>query len=103
MKVVYRNYWLLPPPGFTAISWFGSIIAKKNCEPLSPLTINHEAIHEAQAKECRGWIKFYVRYVWQWMRVGFKYKKNPFEREAYDNERNMRYLETRVPFNWERY
>ena len=101
MKVVYKDYWLLPPPGFTAIMWFGRIIAKRKAEPLSVRTINHESIHEAQAKECGGWVLFYIRYVWQWMRVGFKYHNIPFEREAYAYDRVHEYLKNRIPFAWQ--
>ena len=100
MKIVYKDYWLLPPPGFTAIMWFGRIIAKRKAEPLSVRIVNHESIHEAQAKECGGWVRFYLMYLRQWVRVGFKYGKIPFEREAYCYDGDLAYLENRMPFAW---
>jgi hypothetical protein len=98
MKIIYQN--ILPPRGFAAIMLFGRIWARKECKPLSDATINHEAIHGAQAQDCGGWIPFYVRYLCQWARVGFKYDHIPFEMEAYRNEGNLKYLENRAPFAW---
>ena len=107
MKIVFHNYWLLPPPGFCAIVWFGKIIVKRKYEAhresyFFKILINHESIHEVQVKECGGWVRFYLRYVWQWARVGFKYRKIPFEREAYNNDTNLNYLKTRKPFAWKK-
>jgi len=101
MKITYQN--LLPPRGFIAIMLFGRIFARKKFKPLSERTINHEKIHVAQAKECGGWLLFYIRYLYQWGRVGFKYDMIPFEREAADNDHDFMYLEYRLPFRWRKY
>ena len=98
MKIYYQNF--LPPPGYSAMAFFGVILARKKYKPLSGRTINHESIHAAQAAECGGWIRYYLRYLRQWARVGFKYDKIPFEREAYDYEGVPGYVENRIPFVW---
>ena len=86
-KIIYQN--ILPPRGFVAIMLFGRIFARKEFKPISERTINHELIHAAQAQECHGWTLFYIRYLWQWMRVGFKYRQIPFEKEAYDHDHDL--------------
>ena len=99
MKIIYQN--ILPPKGFMAIMLFGRIYARKEYQPLSEIDVNHESIHAAQAKDCGGWIPFYIRYLCQWVRVGFDYDKIPFEREAYLHEANLEYIECyRWPFAW---
>jgi len=99
MKIVYNN--ILPFGRFTAIMLFGVIFAKR--KPLSARTIRHEKIHVAQAKDCRWWLWFYLQYLWQWITVGFKYRKIPFEIEAYENDDNVRYLEFRCYKAWRLY
>jgi hypothetical protein len=57
--------------------------------------INHELIHYQQAKELLV-IGFYLWYLWEWIRRG--YKKNMFEIEAYNNEKDLNYLKTRKKY-----
>lgn len=80
---------------------FGTIFARREYRPLSERTINHESIHVAQAKECGGYCLYYLRYLWQWLRYG--YRNCPLEREAYDNDGDTGYLGKRTPFAWRRY
>lgn len=79
MKIIYNK--LIPFPGFTAMMLFGVIFARKSARPLSERTIRHESIHVAQAKECGGFIPYYLKYLAFWVRYG--YKMNPFEQDAY--------------------
>jgi hypothetical protein len=81
--------------------FFGIIFARKSAKPLSSKTINHEKIHEAQAKESGGYLWYYSLYLWQWTKYG--YRNCPFEREAYDNEADLNYLNSRKGFEWEKY
>jgi hypothetical protein len=99
MKIVYNN--IIPFRGFVAMMFFGVIIAKRSAKPLSPRIINHEEIHAAQAKECGGYIFFYPMYLRLWVKYG--YRNCPFEREAYDNDRNFDYLLSRNAFEWKKY
>tara|TARA_R100000005_G_C4997947_1_gene204661 strand:+ start:2750 stop:3127 length:378 start_codon:yes stop_codon:yes gene_type:complete len=67
-------------------------------------TINHETIHFQQALEL-GVIPFYVLYVLEWILklpiYGSKsYYNISFEREAYDNDDDLMYLEIRRRYNW---
>jgi hypothetical protein len=99
MKIIYNN--LIPFRGFSAMMLFGVIFARKSAKPLSLITINHEAIHDAQAHECGGYIFFYILYIRQWMKFG--YRNCPFEQEAYNNEHNLYYLRRRNSFEWKKY
>lgn len=59
--------------------------------------INHEKIHLEQQKEMLI-IFFYLLYLIEWFFKG--YRKISFELEAYNNEDNLKYLETRKRYNW---
>jgi hypothetical protein len=72
---------------------FGVIFAQKRFRPLSERVINHERIHVAQAKDCGGYVMFYIKYLFQCMKYG--YRNCPFEKEAYDNDADLNYLEKR--------
>jgi hypothetical protein len=76
---------------------------------LSKTTRRHETIHYHQQWELLFvgqwilygvfWLVGLVRY-----RSGEKaYRENPFEREAYDNEKKYTYLEKRPLWNWRKY
>lgn len=99
MKIIYNH--LIPFPGFSAMAFCGIILARKEYEPLDEEVINHESIHCAQAKECGGWFMFYLKYLWFWPKYG--YYNIPFEKEAYDNDTNLYYLDSRTPFEWKKY
>ena len=83
---------------------FGFIFARKECEPLSKVTLNHEAIHTAQMKEMI-YVGFYLWYVIEWFVKLFIYGKEAyrnisFEREAYAYEGYEGYLSIRKRYNW---
>lgn len=67
-------------------------------------TINHESIHIKQQEELLV-IPFYILYVTEWFIKLFFYGRKAyynisFEREAYANDKNYKYLETRKRYNW---
>ena len=76
---------------------------------MNKTTQRHETIHFQQQLE--------LLFVGQWLLYGLfwlvglmkyrsgatAYRENPFEREAYDNERKYTYLERRPFYNWVRY
>ena len=69
-------------------------------------TINHESIHFQQALELLV-IPFYILYVVEYILksiiywdIGKGYSSISFEREAYTNDRNMNYLNTRKRYVW---
>lgn len=102
MKVIYNN--IIPFRGFTAMNLFGLIFARKEYEPLSKQTLNHEAIHTAQMRELL-YIGFYIWYVVEWLVKLFIYGKEAyrnvsFEREAYQYAGYEGYLSIRKRYRW---
>lgn len=68
--------------------------------------IRHESIHWKQQIEMLI-IPFYLWYIIEWFfrlfMTGNAYRNISFEREAYSNENNEKYLETRKHFSWFKY
>ena len=98
MKVVYNDW--IPFRGFKCINLFGVLFVRNGCV-MTGKDFNHEAIHTTQMKELL-YVGFYIWYFLEWMielgRYGGKsYYRNTFEREAYTNDENLDYLNTR-PF-----
>ncbi len=67
-------------------------------------TVNHEKIHWKQQMEMLI-VPFYIWYSVEWLiRIPINgkkaYIKLLFEREAYNNDENLNYLETRKHFTW---
>ena len=105
MKIIYNK--ILPfGKKYYAINLFGVLFAKGPC---SRRTLNHESIHTAQMKELL-FLPFYIFYVMEWIFRSFQYgstfegyKNISFEREAYVNDQNLSYLNTRKPFSFAKY
>ena len=106
MKIIKST--IIPFKGYLAINLFGYLFVRKELYPkLTMRAINHESIHTAQMKELL-YIPFYIIYIIEWIwRVLFTkdrfshqaYRNISFEREAYENEDNLNYLEwVRKPF-----
>eukprot|EP00055_Hartaetosiga_balthica_P017253 m.114497 g.114497 ORF g.114497 m.114497 type:complete len:172 (+) comp9279_c2_seq19:4566-5081(+) len=76
--------------------------------PIPSSTLNHERIHLCQQFEL-GIVLFYLLYVLENMfriwQCGFEeaYENISFEREAFDNEDNLDYLESREAFSFLKY
>lgn len=103
MKVIENKY--LPPKGFSAIEIFGVIFVRRG-KQLNKLTINHELIHTAQMKEML-YVLFYLWYGIEWLIRLVQYRDRmkayyniSFEREAYANQYNLDFLESRRSWNW---
>jgi len=101
MKIIYNK--IIPFPGYKAINLFGVVFARKQ---LSDVDINHEAIHTEQMKEL-FYIVFYIWYLIEWLFLIFKYKnfytayRNiRFEKEAFDHEKDLNYLDYRPKYNY---
>ncbi|MDE6578610.1 MAG: hypothetical protein K2K58_10625 [Muribaculaceae bacterium] len=102
MKIIYNK--ILPfGRRYYAINLFGILFAKGPCDKVM---LNHERIHTAQMKEL-GYIFFYIIYILEWLvrllqkRNSFRaYRSISFEREAYDNEKNLSYLSHRHKYNF---
>lgn len=92
MKIIKNN--IIPFKGFSAINLFGVIFARRD---LTLYEINHEKIHTEQMKELL-YILFYILYYIEWLYKLFIFKDSKiayrnisFEKEAYSNERNLKY------------
>ncbi len=103
MKIVRTKY--IPVRGFSAINLLGVLFVHPGVY-LSQELINHERIHTAQLLEM-GIIGFYVWYVAEWLvrllRRGNAYRQISFEREAYENQRDLDYLKGRRHYAWRHY
>lgn len=101
MKIVYNN--IIPFKGFRAINLFG-IVFVRGKRPLSKYIINHEQIHTYQMKYML-YIFFYLWYFIEWLiklllcfNFDKAYRNISFEKEAYDNQRNLNYKPK--PYSW---
>ena len=116
------NKWI-PIKGFSAMTVFGTIFRREELcgRPISQRTMNHEGIHVCQSEDFiknkknnrfiwfLNWIIFYLIYIIEWL---FKvicnifywkiraYRSISFEIEAYDNQNNLGYQETRKRWAW---
>ncbi|KGL58688.1 hypothetical protein PHEL85_2954 [Polaribacter sp. Hel1_85] len=97
------------PNGFVGITLFPFIFLKKVHLKQDKILINHEKIHLKQQKELLV-LFFYIIYVLEWIFKFFIYKNSyltyqnlSFEREAYQNESNLLYLNSRKPWDFIKY
>ena len=90
MKIIRNN--IIPFKGYKAINIFGVLFLKKNAV-ISEDLLNHESIHTEQMKELL-YIGFYIIYFLEWL---FRSCVS-FEKEAYDNEDDLNYLDKRKHF-----
>lgn len=122
MKVIYNK--LLPFPGYFAINLFGYMFIRDvyKDRKISKQTFNHELTHTEQAFDfvfkCEklqilGYLIFYIIYFMEWLiKLLFAlftlgkvkaYRSISFEQEAYNNQGNLKYLNSRKPFAWTKY
>ena len=71
------------------------------------ITINHEKIHWKQQVEMLV-LPFYIWYLIEYLIRLFlngstAYNSLSFEREAYDNDKDMEYISKRKPYSWLKY
>lgn len=100
MKIIINN--IIPFKGFKCINLFGILFCRKQ---LNKIDINHEAIHTKQMQEML-YIPFYIWYIIEYLIKLFKgnaYRNLSFEREAYNNQYNLNYLNNRKHYSWIKY
>jgi hypothetical protein len=107
MKIVYSKW--IPFKGFFAINLFGTYFIREEYKDVKvpKKTLNHEAIHTEQMKEL-GYIFFYIWYFIEWLIQLCLHGKHAyywisFEKEAYYNDKNYKYLNKRKRYNWLKY
>lgn len=93
LEIVRLNHF--PFKGYVAMMWCGRLITKQDYIPA--IVENHELIHLKQAQVKGSWIKYYLSYLYQYLKrlPGSKkaYYTNPYEVEAYANEQNFKYTQ----------
>ena len=105
MKIIENK--LIPFKGFCAINLFGYLFCRDKSQ-INDVIVNHEEIHTAQMKELL-YLPFYILYLIFWIiRVvtppfETSYRDISLEQEAYDNERNLDYMNARKHYSWVRY
>ena len=100
--------WFMKVGGFTFFPYIW--LREKYKEPrykwVLSSKINHESIHIEQQKELLV-IFFYAWYLIEWFirlfMKGNAYRNISFEKEAYSNKDNMKYLETRKRYSFFNY
>lgn len=116
LKKLKPFFWVSPktisffeffsPIGIGGITLFAIVITKYD---LSQEGKDHESIHFQQYLDCFvvGFIPLYLFFWFRGLYRGMSgkdaYLSIPFEQEAYANERNENYLETRKRFSWTDY
>ena len=100
MKIIINK--IITFKGFKCINLFGILFCRKQ---LNKIDINHEVIHTKQMQEML-YIPFYVWYVIEYLIklfTGGTYRDLSFEREAYNNQYNLNYLNNRKHYSWIKY
>ena len=80
---------IIPFKGYIAITIWPFIFYRAN---MNNIDLNHENIHGEQQKELLI-IPFYLIYLVEWIFKG--YENISFEKEAYKNQNNLSYLNSR--------
>lgn len=110
-KLIVSAFWtsFFSAGKANAVTIFPFIFLRKKNLKSDTILINHERIHIVQALELLIlpfyiWylIEFLIRYI-QYSEFQKAYLNISFEREAYDNERNMSYLKNRKLFSFKKY
>jgi hypothetical protein len=99
-----------PWSGYSAMSWCGRLVHKKEDISGDTELWNHESIHLMQAKSHFCWPTFYLSYLWSWL-IGAVwmfdwwggYYTTPYEMEAYANEDKPDYWKTYTTGSMKRY
>ncbi len=106
MWVIHNK--LLPFSRHSAINLFGILFVKRGVK-VTPTLINHERIHTAQMLELLV-VFFYLWYLVEWLvryiQIGNgmrAYYRISFEREAYVNDQNLNYLQSRKLFSFRKW
>ena len=89
-----------PFKGYSAMSWCGYNVMRNDYDdPIAATTLKHEQIHLQQGVREGSWIKFYLKYVWEWIKgnpliapATSAYHTIPYEVEAYANDDDPNYV-----------
>lgn len=103
LKLLEMKYF--PFRGYLYMFWCGRLIYRSDNRinaisefKSTSVSLNHESIHLEQAKLCKSWIIYYLKYLFEWLKGNpFTYPSHsayytiPYEVEAYANEDDLTY------------
>ena len=107
MFVIVAKY--LIPKGYRGLTVFPFVFIKYAFDSGNKVLVNHEKIHIRQQLELLilpFFVWYFVEYavrLLQYKNANLAYRNISFEREAYANEINLNYLETRTYFRFLNY
>ncbi len=107
MILIVAKY--LIPKGYSGLAAFPFVFLKKAGYKENHIFLNHEKIHLRQQLELLivpFFIWYSLEFLFRWCQYKDKilaYRNLSFEREAYANESNLSYLETRKYFSFLNY
>lgn len=106
--MIFISKYLIPK-GYVGLALYPFVFLKSKELRLNEVLVNHEKIHLRQQLELLV-LPFYVLYGFEFLirLLQFKkwyvaYRNISFEREAYTNEKNLHYLESRSFWKFLRY
>lgn len=87
------------------LNFFGTVLTR-DASWIDDKVVNHEKIHSAQQRELL-WVPFYLLYIAEWLLRLIQYRDRDraylnisFEREAYSNGADFKYLKRRTLHAW---
>jgi hypothetical protein len=92
MEIVQMKHF--PFSGYSAMTWCGRLVTRKDPSKINQVTKTHESIHLKQAQKVGSWWKFYLKYLGYWIKglpFTSAYYLIPYEMEAYANENDTSY------------
>ena len=99
MLIIVSRY--LIPKGFRGFTFFPFVFLKYRKDTANEVLLNHEKIHIQQQLEMLV-VPFYIWYLLEFLYRLIQYRNSrvayrniSFEREAYDNEKDLNYLKLR--------
>ncbi|WP_136668437.1 hypothetical protein [Flavobacterium sp. H122] len=107
--MIFVVFKYLTPKGFRGITFYPFVFLVNKMDKENPSFVNHEKIHIRQQLEMfilPFFVWYGVEFVLRW--VQFKNRKKAyynisFEREAYQNEKDLYYLKQRSFWNFLKY
>lgn len=107
MYLIVSKY--LIPKGYRGITLYPFVIIRDLLDKKNKVLVNHEKIHIRQQLELLilpFFLLYFLEYLVRLIQFRDKnkaYRNISFEREAYDNERNLGYLKTRPFWKFKNY
>ena len=107
MFLIVSKY--LIPKGFRGLTLFPFVILRDFLDKENKVLLNHEKIHIRQQLELLilpFFLLYFLEYLFRLLQYKDRnnaYRNISFEREAYQNESNLDYLQTRSFWNFRKY